>query len=264
MTITNKIADKLQRDGLRGTTVSVMRRFAEMIDHSKPNPSNPIPSVQSDYLNWLSFAVPGMLDRGNVDSISFALQHLPGDAPMVEIGSFCGLSTCVIAYLSLKHSITNRLFTCDRWAFEGQEIGAFLGDHKFVTHDSYRTFIRDSYLRNTSMFCNPNLPYTIEADSDAFFQRWSAAERAVDVFDRDVEMGGALSFCYIDGNHTYEFAKRDFTNTDRYLLPGGFILFDDSGDGSGWEVCQVVEEVLKSGSYDLIAKNPNYLLRKRA
>jgi hypothetical protein len=119
-------------------------------------------------------------------------------------------------------------------------------------------------LRNTNIFCKPDLPYTIEADSDTFFRRWSAAETATDVFGRNVDIGGSLSFCYIDGNHSYESAKRDFANTDRFLAPGGFIFFDDSGDGSGWEVCKVVEEVLKSGSYDLIAKNPNYFFQKAA
>ena len=114
------------------------------------------------------------------------------------------------------------------------------------------------------MFCKTDLPYTIEADSDTFFKQWSAAESVTDVFGRNVDMGGALSFCYIDGNHTYDCAKRDFVNADQYLSPRGFILFDDSGDGSGWEVCKVVEEVLKSGSYHLIAKNPNYLVQKRS
>ena len=54
----------------------------------------------------------------------------------------------------------------------------------------------------------------------------------------------------------------DLENADRYLSPRGFILFDDSADGSGWEVCKVVEEVLNSSSYHLIAKNPNYLVQK--
>jgi hypothetical protein len=269
----NKTTYKICRGGLRATAAAAMRRFAAALDNSNPDPVNAlppadpqdaIPSAWSEYLSWLSFAVPGMLDRRNADAISFALQHLPNDAPMLEIGSFCGLSTSVIAYFRLKHSISNRLFTCDHWAFEGQDVGAYLGDSEFVTHEEYRTFVRDSYLRNTNIFCKPDLPYTIEADSDTFFRRWSAAETATDVFGRNVDIGGSLSFCYIDGNHSYESAKRDFANTDRFLAPGGFIFFDDSGDGSGWEVCKVVEEVLKSGSYDLIAKNPNYFFQKAA
>jgi hypothetical protein len=72
-----------------------------------------------------------------------------------------------------------------------------------------------------------------------------------------------LSFCYIDGNHSYDVATRDFLNTDRFLTPGGFIIFDDSADGSEWEVCKVIQEVIESGSYDLLAKNPNYFFQKR-
>ena len=264
MSTVNEITNKLRQDGLRGTAAAAMRRAAGMLDHSKTHAGKTLPAVWSDYLMWLTFAVPGMLDRGNVGAIAYALEHLPNDAPMLEIGSFCGLSTCVISYLRQKYGRANRLFTCDRWAFEHQELGRPVGDQPFVTHDQYRTFVRDSYLRNARTFCQPDLPYTIEVDSDTFFQRWDATEKAVDVFGRPVDLGGPLSFCYIDGDHTYAFAKRDFENVDRHLSPGGFILFDDSADGSGWEVCRVVEEVLQSGAYEFIVKNPNYLVRKRA
>ncbi len=222
-----------------------------------------LPSAWSEYLNWLSFAVPGMLVRGNVDAMAYALGHLPNEAPVLEIGSFCGLSTCVLGYLRGKAGIKNRLFTCDRWGFEGQAVGAPLGDHPTLTHEEYRTFVRDSFLRNTRRFCGSEWPWTIEADSDAFFARWSANEEATDVFERPVKLGGPLSFCYIDGNHTYAFARRDFENADRFLAPGGFILFDDSADGSGWEVCRVVAEVLREGRYELVARNPNYLVQKK-
>jgi hypothetical protein len=83
------------------------------------------------------------------------------------------------------------------------------------------------------------------------------------VLGRNVQLGGAISFCYIDGNHAYEYAKRDFENCHNFLEPGGFILFDDSADGSGWDVCNVVSEVQRSGRYELVIKNPNYLFRKK-
>jgi Methyltransferase domain len=112
-------------------------------------------------------------------------------------------------------------------------------------------------------FAADRLPYTIECISDEFFRRWSQNERAIDVFGRPVTLGGGLSFCYIDGNHTYEFAKRDFENTDRMLVSGGFILFDDSADGSHWEVNQLTREIAAGHQYELISKNPNYLFKKK-
>jgi hypothetical protein len=39
-----------------------------------------------------------MLNAGNVECIDYAIGHLPSDAPMLEIGSWCGLSTNVISH----------------------------------------------------------------------------------------------------------------------------------------------------------------------
>jgi len=102
----------------------------------------------------------------------------------------------------------------------------------------------------------------VEMFSDEFFAAWERREAERDVLGRDVTLGGPISLCYIDGNHSYAFARRDFENADRHLENGGFILFDDSGDGSGWEVCRVVKEVIKGGRYEMVARNPNYLFRK--
>jgi hypothetical protein len=49
----------------------------------------------------------------------------------------------------------------------------------------------------------------------------------------------------------------------RDLERGGFILFDDSADSSGWEVRRVAEEVKASGKYHVVIKNPKYLFVKR-
>ena len=76
-----------------------------------------------------------------------------------------------------------------------------------------------------------------------------------------MQLGGPISFCYIDGNHTYEGAKLDFLNCDVFLEPGGFLLFDDSVEHQfgGW---RVMPEVLATGRYQLAATNPNHLFRK--
>lgn len=221
-----------------------------------------------EYLTWLSFAVPGMLARGNVDAMAHALRELPAtgaDGPaMIEIGTFCGLSACVLRHLRRRLGVEVPFFTADRWGFEGQRLGAPLGDSDEVTHDDYRRFVRESYLRNARLFCAGDLPRTVEADSDRFFELWNARAEVVDVFGRSARLGGPIGFAYIDGDHTYEAALRDFRHVDEHLVPGGWILFDDSADGSAWEVCRVVRLAIESGRYDPVARVPNYLLRKRA
>jgi len=256
MSIASKLKHKMDQSGVRGVVGSALRHAASRVDHYETKQDN-------EFLAWIRFAIPGMLCDGNVDAMEFAVANMPPGKPIVEIGSFCGLSTTVLSYLLSKRSTKTPIFTCDKWEFEGQELGQPLGDSPTVTHDIYQAFVKDTFRRTTQTFAANHLPHTIECFSDEFFRRWFANEKTVDVFGRAVTLGGEISFCYIDGNHTYEFAKRDFENTDRVLVKGGFILFDDSGDDSQWEVNQLTREIASGHQYELISRNPNYLFRKK-
>lgn len=256
MSATSRLKNKLHKSGVRGVLAGVLRHAANRVDVHEEKQHN-------EFLDWIRFAVPGMLAQENVDAMEYAIENMPPGHPILEIGSFCGLSTVVLSYLLSKRSEATPIFTCDKWQFEGQQLGSPLGDSPSVTHDVYRAYARDTFIRTMQSFAAPHLPYTIECLSDEFFRRWFENEKAVDVFGRSVTLGGEISFCYIDGNHTYEFAKRDFENTDRCLVSGGFILFDDSGDDSDWEVNQLTREIASGQQYELISHNPNYLFRKK-
>jgi hypothetical protein len=242
--------------GLTGLARAVGRKIA---GGYRPGP---VGDAWTEYLSWLAFANAGMLVRGNADCFDYAVRNLPSAAPMVEIGSFCGLSTNVLTYLKRKHGAANPLVTCDPWAFEGSEAGRMLGDSPTVSHADYRAFVKETFERNVRFFSRGDLPYSFEATSDAFFAAWGDGEDRRDVFGRTFRLGGPVSFAYVDGHHAYEFARRDFENCDRYLDRGGFLLFDDSGDGSEWEVRKVVREVAATGRYELVARNPNFFFRK--
>jgi hypothetical protein len=218
--------------------------------------------ISDDYINWLCYANAGILERGNLYCFDYAIRDLPSGAPIVEIGSYCGLSTNVLTYYKEKHGVHNALITCDKWEFEGAEKAGMVGDSS-ITHAEYRDFVKDTYTRNVRMFSRYDLPYTVEMLSDEFFAAWRESKEIVDIFGRPIHLGGDISLCYIDGNHSYEYVRRDFENCDEFLEPGGFVLFDDSADGSGWDVCRVVAEVQKSGKYELVIKNPNYFFRKK-
>lgn len=224
-------------------------------------PDPPI-DISDESVNWICFANAGILDRGNLYSFDFALRNLPPDeGAILEIGSFCGLSTNLINHYRMKHGITNRFFNCDKWEFEGAEPGQKISGLN-IGHSEYKNFVRQTYIRNLQMFSGADLPHTVEMLSDQFFEAWERKAQIMDVFGRSVQLGGELCFCYIDGNHSYEFAKRDFQNCDRWLKKGGFILFDDSGDGTPFGVKGVIEELKTSGRYEVVIKNPNYLFRK--
>lgn len=218
-------------------------------------------NIQDEFVAWLCFANAGMLSKGNLLCFDYALRNLPSDNPMVEIGVCAGLSTNVLTHYRRKHAVRAPFFNCDRWVFEGARPGQPLGDSP-VTHDEYRAFVRESYLRNVRAFSKDDLPHTIEVFSDEFFAAWGSRERCTDLFGNSCEPGGPISFCYIDGDHSYAQARRDFENADRFLEIGGFILFDDSADGSTFEVARVVEEVKRLPHYRVVVKNPNYLVQK--
>ena len=146
--------------------------------------------------------------------------------------------------------------------FEGASIESTLGDSS-ITHDEYRTFVKETFIRNARTFSRDALPHTVEMLSDDFFQAWRESREVVDVFGRATRLGGPISFCYIDGNHSYEYARRDFENCDEFLESGGFILFDDSANSSDWEVKRVIAEIKLAKQYELIVNNPNYLFVKK-
>jgi len=117
-------------------------------------------------------------------------------------------------------------------------------------------------VRNAKTFSGHNLPCSIEQFSDDFFAMWARNEHTVDIFNSSIHLGGEVAFCYVDGNHRFEYAKRDFENCDKYLEKGGFIFFDDTYENSEYECVKLMPVVMADKRYELIIKNPNYLFRK--
>ena len=216
--------------------------------------------VEDEYLTWLQFANSGMLNPGNVYAMKYAIENLPTSDPIIEIGSFCGLSTNVLSYFLRKNQRKNIIFCSDKWIFEGSEESVNLGLSD-ISHADYRSYVKETFMRNINFF-SPNRPHPIELFSDEFFEKWKTQKKVVDVFNQSITLGGNISFSYIDGNHNYEFAKRDFENVNQHLVPGGFILFDDSSDTASFGLSKLMREIKQRSDYSLVMKNPNYLFQK--
>lgn len=216
------------------------------------------------YLNWLTRIMGGWLTPGdgNLVAFDFAISHMPEEGALLEIGSFLGMSVCAMSYMMWLHGRTNQLFTCDPWDFEGtaEPIGGFFD----ASSQKYREYCIDVFKRNILLYAEYHLPYSVEEYSHRFLARWATQDEAVDVLGRRVKLGGPLSFVYIDGAHTYEAASGDFRGADPFVLPGGYVFFDDTGEAWGPEMARVVREVQGHPHYELIARTPNYLFRKRA
>lgn len=217
--------------------------------------------VNDAYVKWLCFANAGMLDEGNIYLIDYAMKQLPSDAPILEIGSFCGLSANVLTHYKRKYGAKNRLVTCDKWEFENDKKDSQYLDGSPILFSDYKEFVRESFIRNMQMFSADDLPFAVEATSNEFFAAWKEKKETRDVLGRSMTLGGPLSFCYIDGDHSYGGAKKDFLDCDAFLEKGGFLLFDDS-TSELFGVRSLVPEVTATGRYTLAAANPNHLFQK--
>jgi hypothetical protein len=172
------------------------------------------------------------------------------------------LSLNHLIYLLMRYRASNPVFSVDAWQFEGAQLGRLM-EGSAVTFDAYRAHVIETFRRNVMLFSGEHLPHHIELPSDAFFTAWKEQETRTDFFSRSVQLGGPIAFAYIDGDHSYAQCKRDFENGDRDLERDGFIIFDDSGDDTDFGSALVAKEVSSLARYELIAKNPNYCVRKR-
>lgn len=231
-----------------------------LVERPPPPPAKEL-SAHDEFLVWMRYINPGMLSQGNIELFAHCIENLPNGAPVVEIGSFAGLSLNHIIYFLRRSRRANPVFSVDAWGtYEAGNI-----PNSEVPFDKYRDHVVETFKRNVVLFSGTDrLPHHIELTSDAFFRAWHAGEERTDYFGRRISLGGPISFAYIDGDHTYEQSMKDFENVDRYLQVGGFIVFDDSSDYSDWGSNRTAKEAARLPQYELTARNPNYCIRKIA
>ncbi|KJS35644.1 MAG: hypothetical protein VR70_15660 [Rhodospirillaceae bacterium BRH_c57] len=215
------------------------------------------------YLTWMRFAIPGWLASRNIDLMQRCITDLPGDdLPIVEIGSFSGLSTNVLRHLLRANERSNPVISVDPWTFEGASEGTI--GTSTITFAEYRRFVMESFMRNTRFFSGDALPFHVETNADSFFAQWRAKADVTDLFGATRRLGGPIAMAYIDGEHSYEASRRDFENVDAALTVGGYIIFDDSADTTDWGCRQTAQEVAALSRYQVIDRQFNYCVRKIA
>ena len=214
---------------------------------------------KDDYIEILRRVNAGMLHHGNIACFDYAIKNLPSDKPIIEIGTFCGLSANLMSYFKKIYSKCNIVISTDKWSLSERSGNIGKSD---ITFQDIRTYVRENLIRNLFFYSKEDVPFIFEKTSDEFFIQWSNNSSEKDILKRRIILGGKISFAYIDGNHSYEYVKRDFLNCDKYLEIGGFVLFDDSADHTDWEVKQVVKEVKRNKKYRVVMQNPNYLFQK--
>jgi len=226
------------------------------------------PGEVDDYLVFLCAVVGGWLTPNgpNMRAFQHAIKNMPDEGAVIEIGSFLGKSTFAMGYLLNKYARNNPLVTCDPWILEHYETKTHLVGGNFDGHRSdYRDLIKQTFILNGRVFGRDRQPFTLEATSEAFLEDWRNQASREDVFGRPITLGGPISFAFIDGRHTYETTRADFSGIHSYLLKGGFVYFDDSSFDTAYPgTRQFTLELCSNPDYKLVWKTPNLLFRKQA
>jgi len=209
----------------------------------------------------------GMLKEGNIYLMDFAIQNMPDEGIVLEIGSYAGLSTNVILHLLENHNKNNTFVGCDAWIYEGFndykiKSNKFIDGSNKISRIEYCNYIKRAFINSINLLHPNRKPYTCHLTSDAFFNIWKTDNKFTDVFNREFKINEEISFCYIDGNHSYEQTKNDFENVGSKLKTNGFILIDDSAKFMNFGSSKFINNIKKDKNYKIVDSNPNFLIQK--
>lgn len=212
-------------------------------------------------VTWYRQSIPGWLDAGNIAVFEECIRTMPEGA-VVEIGTFAGLSLATLNHFIAKHGRNAQLFSADPWVLDTELWFKLHGEELSMPPAARRDYIIGLFDRAIRGNAGGRLPHTIELSSDEFFERWHSGATVTDFFGQKAALGGPIAFAYIDGDHREEPSARDFANVDRHLVPGGFVLFDDTFHTSPMGRHAVARQAAGLSRYRVFSRKPNYCLQK--
>ena len=172
--------------------------------------------------------IEGWLEEDEADlliaAVARALTTLPGEATIVEVGSYCGRSTVVLGSVVKSLGAEVRVYAID--PHDGV-VGALDQGLQFErpTLDKFQCNIADAALTGIVEMI-PQHPFNV-------------------VWDKPI------GFLLIDGLHDYMNVARDFHHFEPWVVPAGYIAFHDYADYYPG-VKAFVHELLGTGHYHMV------------
>jgi len=142
--------------------------------------------------------VPGFLLESEARFLGMAAACTPGQGAIVEIGSFKGKSTVMLAKVS-QHYGLGPVTAIDPHNFNNEEL------HEYRTAAGSSSY--DEFLRSIESAGVAHLVDVRRAYSSDIAKQWSQPIR----------------FLWIDGDHSYLGAKSDFDGFLPFVLPSGIV-----------------------------------------
>lgn len=240
------------------------QKIAELKQYERDSFPGTRDIFKETFVDWIKIGVIGWCTNRNIEIIDQCVASLPAGA-IVEIGSYCGLSMSIIAHSMRMHKKTNYFYSVDDWYYEGYHPGDVISGA--FTTDEWRQHTEDMF-KLTEKLAAKHVPHShIKKNSNDFFEYWTNNASLIDLHGNSTQLGGDIAFAYIDGDHSYEQSKRDFINVDKFLVPGGYVFFDDSTENVGFGCKITAKEVMNMPNYELVFQpadgNSNKCFRKK-
>ncbi len=192
-------------------------------------------------------------------TLALASSHLDGD--LVEIGSWCGRSTIVLAQAAwesggMVHAV-DFFPAADDWTTNSDGTHSFTVIIDGVRRGSYhvQTVWDEPFQRDIAPLYReePSLLTRFTRNLEAFGVRDRVVVHRGNsaMFGRAAADGLRCRLMFVDGDHSREAVVEDIGVAERFLLPGGWLCFDDAFTVYAGIDAAIRERVIGSGGYEL-------------
>jgi predicted O-methyltransferase YrrM len=168
--------------------------------------------------------IPGFLGESEARLLGTVAACVPRGGAIVEIGSFKGKSTVMLAKAA-AHYCAGPVVAIDPHTFTTVELEA---QRTGPEATSYTEFLANLDAAGVRELVEVHRAYSTDVAPD-----WTRPIR----------------FLWIDGDHSYAGAKADFDGFARHVIPGGVIAFHDALHEFAGPIRVFVEDVLRSDRF---------------
>lgn len=229
--------------------------------HKMPFKHNTEPIIA--HIERLVHDVPGWCPLDQLHSLfmlAMSSAHLAGD--ILELGSWCGRSAVALA-MATRLTGKGHLHCVDLFpekgdwhenadgtysmlvTVNGRKLGAY--QQQTVWREPYERDILPVYDHHNGIL--DIFKETLhERDLSAFVTPYKGD---LGMFVEQAPTDLALRMAFIDGDHSYEAVSNDIQNVERFLLPGGWICFDDAFSSYVGVNEAIEKHIVGSGKYGI-------------
>ena len=210
-------------------TAAVLHETAEAISIGETT-QQPLSAIAFTALFHHAQTIPGMCDHQKFAALCQVFRHCPkGD--VVEIGSWWGKSAFILSQLARSYDI-GHLLCVDPWSDEHLVQGDEIVDATSATVSAEEAF--QVFLMNLLPYSQNDINYFRMPSVAAARQYVPHLALHTKPFGQ-TQYQGQIALLHIDANHAYDAVNADTQAWAKFVIPGGWIIFDDYkwpyGDG---------------------------------